>query len=97
MIVHGMRMDVLGLSAYETGGFGYLYVAIYRFTKRIEVEPVRKVTAQSAIKSFRGLVCHFGVHNRIITDNDTQSTSGAFTAYYEQLGTQTRSVPVAHP
>ena len=43
------------------GGFEYLYVAIDKFTKWPEVEAVRKVTAQSAIRFFKGLVCRFGV------------------------------------
>ena len=60
------------------GGFEYLYVAINKFTKWLEVEAVRKVTAQSAIKFFKGLVCRFGVPNKIITDNGTQFTSHAF-------------------
>ena len=48
-----------------------MYVAIDKFTKWPEVEAVRKVTAQSAVKFFKGLVCRFGVPNRVITDNDT--------------------------
>ena len=55
-----------------------MYIAIDKFTKWPEVEAVRKVTAQSAIKFFKGQVCHFGVPNRIITDNGTQFTSDAF-------------------
>ena len=55
-----------------------MYVAIDKFTNWPEVEPVRKVTAQSAIKFFKGLVCHFSVPNRIITDNGTQFTSRTF-------------------
>ena len=46
-----------------------MYVAIDKFTKWSEVEAVRKVTAQSAVKFFKGLVCRFGVPNRVITDN----------------------------
>ena len=45
-----------------------MYVAIDKFTKWPEVEAVRKVTAQSAVKFFRSIVCRFGVPNRIITD-----------------------------
>ena len=52
-------------------GFEYLYVAIDKFTKWPEVEAVRKETAQSAVKFFKGLVCRFGVPNRVIIDNDT--------------------------
>ena len=90
-------LDILGPFPHATGGFEYLYVAIDKFTKWPEVEPVRKVTAQSAIKFFRGLVCRFGVPNRIITDNGTQFMSGAFTAYCEQLGTRICYASVAHP
>ena len=43
-----------------------MYVAIDKFTKWPEVEAVRKVTAQSAVKFFKGLVCRFGVPNRVI-------------------------------
>ena len=60
------------------GGFEYLYVAIDKFTKWPEVEAVRKVIAQSAVKFFKGLVCRFGVPNRVITDNGTQFMSRTF-------------------
>ena len=55
-----------------------MYVAIDKFTKWSEVEPVRKVTTQSAVKFFKGLVCRFGVPNRVITDNGMQFTSRTF-------------------
>ena len=78
-------LAILGLGARYTGpfplavgGFEYLYIAIDKFTKWPEVEAVRKVTAQSAVKFFKGLVCRFGVQNRVITDNDTQFTSHTF-------------------
>ena len=55
-----------------------MYVAIDKFTKWPEVEAVRKVTTQSAVKFFKGLVCHFGVPSRTITDIGTQFTSHTF-------------------
>ena len=48
-----------------------MYGAIDKFTKWPEVGGVRKVTAQSAVKFLKGLVCHFGVPNSVITDNGT--------------------------
>ena len=59
--------DILGTFPRAAGGFEYLYVAIDKFTKWPEVEAVRKVTTQSAVKFFKGLVCRFGVPNRVIT------------------------------
>ena len=58
-----------------------MYVAIDKFTKWPEVEAVRKVKAQSAVKFFKGLVCHFGVPRRVIIENGTQFTSHTFTQY----------------
>ena len=74
-------LDILGPFPRAVGGFEYLYVAIDKFEKWPEVEVVRKVTAQSAVKFFKGLVCRFGVPNRVITDNGTQFTSRAFMQY----------------
>ena len=74
-----------------------MYVAIDKFTKWPEVEAVRKVTAQSAIKFFKGLVCHFGVPNRVITDNGTQFTSHTFMQYIQDLGSKGCFASVAHP
>ena len=74
-----------------------MYVAIDKFTKWPEVEAVRKVTTQSAVKFFKGLVCHFGVPNRVITDNDTQFTSRTFMQYIQDLGSKVSFASVAHP
>ena len=87
----------MGPFPHAVGGFEYLYVAIDKFTKWPEVEAVRKVMAQSAIKFFKGLVCCFGVPNRIITDNGTLFTSHTFVQYIEDLGSRVCFSSVAHP
>ena len=58
---------------------------------------MRKVTAQSAVKFFKGLVCRFGVPNRVITDNGTQFTSRTFMQYIQDLGSKVCFASVAHP
>jgi transposase-like protein len=60
------------------GGYCYLYIAIDKFTKWMEVEPACTIPARSAVKFICGLVCRFGVPNHIITDNGNQFTSGLF-------------------
>ena len=90
-------LDILGPFPRAVGGFEYLYVAIDKFTKWPEVEPVRKVTAQSAVKFFRSIVCRFGIPNRIITDNGTQFTSRTFMQYVQDLGAKVCFASVAHP
>ena len=84
-------IDILGPFPCATGGFEFLYVAIEKFTKWPEVEPVRKVIAQLAIKFLKGLVCRFGVPARIITDNGTQFTSRAFMQYVHALEARSHS------
>ena len=79
------------------GGFEFLFVATDKFTKWPEVEPMRKVTTQVAIKFMKGLVCRFGVPNRVITDNGTQFTSRAFMQYIQSLGIKVSFASVAHP
>ena len=58
---------------------------------------MRKVTAQSAVKFFKGLVCCFGVPNRVITDNGTQFTSRTFMQCIQDLGSMVCFASVAHP
>ena len=74
-----------------------MFVAIYKFTKWPKVDAVRKVTAPSAIKFLKGLVCRFGVPALIITDNGTQFTSRAFMQYVHALGSKILFASVAHP
>ena len=74
-----------------------MFISIDKFTKWPEVAAVRKVTAQSAIKFLKGLVCRFGVPARIITDNGTQFTSRAFMHYVHALGSKISFASVAHP
>ena len=69
-----------------------MYVAIVP-----EVEAVRKVTALSAVKFFKGPVCRFGVPNRVITDNGTRFTSCTFMQYIQDLGSKVCFASVAHP
>ena len=90
-------LDILGPFPHATGGFEFLYVAIDKFTKWPEVESVRKVTPQSAIKFLKGLVCHFGVPAKVITDNGTQFTSHAFMQYIQSLVSKVSFASIAHP
>jgi transposase InsO family protein len=90
-------LDILGPFPRATRGFEFLFVAIDKFTKWPEVETVRKMTAQSAIKFLKGLVCHFMVPVRIITNNGTQFMSHAFMQYVHALGSKISFASVAHP
>jgi transposase InsO family protein len=90
-------LDILGPFPRAQGGYRYLYVAIDKFTKWVEVEPVCTIPAKSAVKFIRGLACRFGVPNRIITDNDSQFTSGLFREYCASTGIKICFASVTYP
>ncbi|KAM0854748.1 hypothetical protein ACQ4PT_050237 [Festuca glaucescens] len=54
-------LDIVGKFPRVVGGHEYLMVSVDKFTKWVEVEPVRAITALAAIKLIRGIVCRFGV------------------------------------
>jgi transposase InsO family protein len=90
-------LDILGPFPRAQGGYRYLCVAIDKFTKWVEVEPVRTIPARSAVKFIRGLVYHFGVPNRIITDNGSHFTSGLFREYCASADIKICFTSVAYP
>jgi transposase InsO family protein len=89
-------LDILGPFPRAVGGYRYLYITIDKFTKWLEVTPVVKINKQSAFKFIKSIVSRFGVPNRIITDNGSQFTSGAFQEYCEDLGIQIYYASLAH-
>jgi transposase InsO family protein len=90
-------LDILGPFPRAEGGYRYLYVAIDKFTKWAEVEPVRIVPVRSAVKFIQGLVYRFGVPHRIITDNGNQFTSGLFREYCASIGIKICFIFVTYP
>jgi hypothetical protein len=61
-------LDSVGHFPRAVGGYEYLLVVVDKFTKWVEVEPVRAVMAQATVKFIRGIVSRFGVPNRIIAN-----------------------------
>jgi transposase InsO family protein len=90
-------LDILGPFPRAIGGYRYLHVAIDKFTKWPEATLVVKINKQSAVKFIKSIVCRFRVLNRIITDNGSQFTSGAFQGYCEDLCIQICYASIAHP
>jgi transposase InsO family protein len=90
-------LDILGPFPRVQGGYRYLYVTIDKFTKWVEVELVCTIPARSTVKFIRELVYRFGVPNRIITDNDSQFTSGLFQEYCTSAGIKICFASVAYP
>jgi hypothetical protein len=59
-------------------------------------DPMVKINMQSTVKFIKSISCQFGVLNRIITNNESQFTSGTFQEYCKDLGIQICYASVAH-
>jgi transposase InsO family protein len=79
------------------GGFTHVFVAIDKFTKWIEAQPLTKITSAEAVNFFKDILYRFGVPNTIITDNGTLFTGKKFTSFCDEFGTQVSWSAVAHP
>jgi hypothetical protein len=64
-------VDILGPFPRAIGGYRYLFVAIDKFTKRPEANPVVNITQGATVAFLRSIVCRFEVPSRVITDNGT--------------------------
>jgi transposase InsO family protein len=90
-------LDFMGPFPHVVGGYWFLYIAIDKFTKWLKAASVVKINKKSTVKFIKSIICRFGVPNRIITDNGSQFTSGAFKGYCEDLDIQICYAFVAHP
>ncbi|CAN6204170.1 unnamed protein product [Urochloa humidicola] len=61
-----------------TRGFDHILVAIDKFTKWIEVKPIKKHMAAKTIEFLKEITHCFGGPSRIITDNATNFTAYEF-------------------
>jgi transposase InsO family protein len=96
MTLHCVGLDIVGPFPRAIRGYRFLYIAINKFTKWPEATPVVKINKQSAVKFIKSIICRFRVPNRIITDNGSQFTCGAFQGYCEDLGIQICYASPAH-
>ena len=55
----------------------HLLVTVYKFTKWVEVEPVSKCDAATAVQFIKKVIFRFGFPHSIITNNETNLSKGA--------------------
>ena len=64
-------LDLVGPLQKAPGGFTHLLVAVDKFYKWIEAQPIGRIKSEQAVLFFTDIVFRFGVPNSIITDNGT--------------------------
>ena len=67
-------IDLVGPLKKAAGGYTHLLVAIDKFSKWIEAQPITNIRSEQAILLFIDIIHRFGIPNVIITDNGTQFT-----------------------
>jgi transposase InsO family protein len=90
-------VDLVGPLQKALGGFSHLLVAIDKFSKWIEVQPLTSIRSEQAVAFFTNIIHRFGVPNSIITDNGTQFTGKKFLDFYEDHHIRVDWAAVAHP
>ena len=64
-------LDMVGLFKRSKDKKTHLLVAVDKFTKWVEAEPVSKCDAATAVQFMKKVIFRFGFSHNIITDNGT--------------------------
>ena len=75
----------------------HLLVAVDKFTKWVEAEPVSKCDAATAMQFIKKVIFRFGFPHSIITDNGTNLSKGAMKEFCEREHIRLDVSSVAHP
>ena len=78
-------------------GMTHLLVAVDKFTKWIEAQPIKKLDGLTAVTFIADNASRYGLPNSIITDNGTNFAKGALARYASQQGIRLDVASVAHP
>jgi ribonuclease HI len=90
-------LDLVGPLQKAPRGFTHLLVAIDKFSKWIEVQPLTSIGSEQAVALFTNIIHRFGIPNSIITDNGTQFTRKKFLDFCEGHHIRVDWAVVAHP
>jgi hypothetical protein len=75
-------LDMVGPFRTAPGRLTHLLVAVFKFTKWIKANPIKKLDGSSTIKFFNDIIMRYGLPHSIITDNGTNFAKGVFTDLY---------------
>ena len=75
----------------------HLLVAVDKFTKWVEAEPVSSCDAETAVKLLKKIIYHFGYPHSIVIDNGSNLSEGAMEKFYQKEHIRLDLASVAHP
>jgi ribonuclease HI len=90
-------LDMIWPFTMAPGGFTHILVAINKFTKWIEYNPIAKLTPDRVVDFISDILHRFGFPNTIITDLESNFTANQFWEFCENACIKIKYVSVAHP
>ena len=88
---------MVGPSKTARGGLTHLLVAVDKFTKWIEVKPIKNLNGPTAVTFIADITTRYGIPHRIITENGTNFAKGALARFCATQGIRLDLASVAHP
>ena len=93
-----VAVDLVGPLPRSAKGFTMLAVMQDKFSKWVEIQPLRQATAPAVTKAFKERIAlRFGCPRRVITDNGRQYESKEFTSMLRTYGIEHRRTPPYTP
>jgi transposase InsO family protein len=90
-------LDMVGDFKPARGNMTHMLVMVDKFTKWIEVKPIRKVDGRSAVTFLKEIILRYGYPHSIISDNGTNFAVGEFARFCMDKGIRLDIASVAHP
>ena len=90
-------LDMVGPFKRSKDKKAHLLVAVDKFTKWVEAEPVSKCDAATAVQFIKKVIFHFGYPHSIITNNGTNLSKGAMKEFCQREHIRLNVSSVAHP
>ena len=77
-------LDMVGPFKPARGGMAHILVMVDKFTKWIEVKPIKKCDGPTTVKFLKDIILRYGYPHSVITDNGTNFAEGAFTRFCQE-------------
>jgi transposase InsO family protein len=92
-----LGLDMIKPFQKAQGGYTHILVAIDKFTKWIEYNPIASLTSAKAVEFIQEIMFRFGIPNNIITDLGSNFTSSELFDFCDQRSIHIKYASVAHP
>ncbi len=90
-------LDMVGEFKPARGNMTHMLVMVDKFTKWIEVKPIRKCDGHTAVTFLKDIILRYGYPHSIISDNGTNFAVGEFARFCADKRIRLDIASVAHP